>query len=58
MKFALRQTQGERFAKAVRGELVEPRTDESPSIYGICRTPFDKPVLSKPFGLRQAQTER
>jgi hypothetical protein len=27
---------------SVRGELVEPRTDESLPIYGISRSPFDK----------------
>ena len=28
--------------KSVRGELVEPRTDDSLAIYGVSRSPFDK----------------
>ena len=38
--------------KSVRGEPVEPRMDESPAIYEISRSPFDKPVLSTVEGLR------
>jgi hypothetical protein len=32
----------EALIKSVRGEPVEPRTDESPVIYSIPRSPFDK----------------
>jgi broad specificity phosphatase PhoE len=32
----------EALIKSVRGELVEPRTDDSPDIAGIARSPFDK----------------
>jgi len=28
--------------KAVRGELVEPRTHKSPAIYVVSRSPFDE----------------
>jgi hypothetical protein len=56
----------EALIKSVRGEPVEPRTDNSSAIYGISRSSgsialtagFDKRVLNEPFGLRQAQTER
>ena len=45
MNFAARDTMmniKEGLIKSVRGEPAEPRTDESPAIYDISRSPFDK----------------
>jgi len=45
MNFAahdMRMNVKEALIKSVRGEPAEPRTDESPAIYDISRSPFDK----------------